>query len=193
MADPESTDAPQTPQTAPDPAKNPMPTVTASSVIPALAALVVMSALSAWIVHYYAADTATNAATILGIVIPAFATIGGAAFGVSVAYKSGNERGKVSGQAQGRAAAAGALASQLKEAQQAVATLKDQLQTQASSHPGSRDLLFGAEAIHVSQGGEAPQPLRINAEQLEAATESLARASGAAESWLAGPAGPAEG
>jgi len=64
----------------------------------ALIALVLAAVITITIfvvVHF--ADNATNAATILGIVIPGLATVGAAIFGVRAAYNAGQAKGEATG------------------------------------------------------------------------------------------------
>jgi hypothetical protein len=167
--------------------QSPAPTLSRNGVILAIAALIIMSGFSAWVVSHYQTDSATNAATILGIVIPAFATIGAAAFAVTVAYKSGTEQGKAAGQAQGKSDAAKAVAPHVKQAQEAIAALKHQLEESAFSAPGSRDIVLGIEPLDTSNlPGDsvrvAAKPTPIDVQPLETATASLAQARGALDS-----------
>lgn len=63
-----------------------------------LGMLVVVVAALAWAIIYIVGkyDTASDAASILGIVVPVFATIGAAVFGVQVAYERGAKKAEES-------------------------------------------------------------------------------------------------
>lgn len=175
----------------------PLPRLTPWHVLLSIAVLVTLSGFSAWVVHYYERDTATNAATILGIVVPAFATIGAAAFGVTIAYKAGQARGEASGQQQGQVAQTAAVSSVRKqttdllsthidEAERALDDLHTDLLSRAFSPPGQSRHLFGLREIDVStisrEGIElTPEPVEVNLTPLDTARASILRAKGAIE------------
>lgn len=65
-------------------------------------AVVIVGLLVALLLVLQNTDDANEAANILGVVIPAFATIGAAIFGITVAYKVGNATGESKGKEDGK-------------------------------------------------------------------------------------------
>lgn len=149
-----------------------------------LAALIV---LTVYVVHHYA--TSTDAATILGIVIPAFATIGAAVFGVTVAYNAGTSKGAQKGEANAKKDASETLGPLLKEAYQAVAGTHANLQTEGLSRSGSPLIEFarlvdsGPEATpeadkHSQSDGMRTNTIHVDTTPLETAKRNLEQALG---------------
>lgn len=94
-------------------------------------------------------QNATNAATILGIVIPALATIGAAIFGVTVAYNAGQTTGKAAGAAGKDEAISDAtkqtalkFAPGISSAAHAINAFHGDIHTRAASPPGTHVLAF---------------------------------------------------
>ena len=136
-------------------------------------------AITAFVVNHFA-QSATDAATILGIVIPALATIGAAIFGVSVAYSAGQTTGEAKGAANVELAvsdAAARTASSFKEgirnASDALSSLHQDLHTHTVSPPGSQSLMFayrplGRRTDEYEAGAEIdPAPLEEARRQLD--------------------------
>ncbi|HVL97083.1 MAG TPA: hypothetical protein VM266_14590, partial [Solirubrobacteraceae bacterium] len=95
------------------------------------------------------ADSATG---VLGVIVPVFASVGAAVFGVSVAYNAGKASGEESGTAKGAAAGeekakrdiAGTLLDDLQTAGTGFETLRRTLRTVGTSEPHRDTLLFAA-------------------------------------------------
>lgn len=165
-------------------------------IVAALSALIILTLYTA---RHYAGD-ATKAATVLGIVVPAFATIGAAAFGVTVAYSAGQAQGQARGQADKDAAvmtakadAAELLSDPLDAAERRFGEISRLVQERAYSPPGSRALLLGVRAPtkRFDLGEEAtvelqPEPLEVEASDLDEIRESLARMRGVANALRSG-------
>jgi hypothetical protein len=132
-------------------------------------------------------DTATG---VLGVVIPAFATIGAALFGITVGYNAGQSSGKETGKAEGKAegearkdeAAAVArtqgrkevaeeLAERLERGKGSVTKVVQSLTTALPSPAGE-------DAFVVDHGAMADAPLRLEVKDLAAAPESFDAALG---------------
>lgn len=159
-------------ETEPDAPKSPV-----RSGIDVLLVVVILGALVAitvFVVAHYKGQS-TDAATILGIVVPAFATIGAAAFGITVAYSAGTAKGEAKGETKAQDAAthaasstASRLATYVEPALAAVREVRNTLETESTSLPGEHLLRFAPE----SQGyrGETvldPQTLHEAEAQLE--------------------------
>jgi hypothetical protein len=97
-------------------------------------------------------DTMTG---VLGVVVPAFATIGAAVFGVSVGYNAGKSAGEATGKAKGEAGKVQAVADakrslatevlgHLRNAQAPVAQLVSTVAHAGSSDPGVQSFTLGA-------------------------------------------------
>lgn len=136
-----------------------------------LAALI---GLTVYVVHHY--STSTDAATILGIVVPAVATIGAAVFGVRVAYQAGSAKGQSQGAATAKKEVASRLLDPVTKALEAVANTHDSITTAGASAPGSSDVVFRALAEADAPAGTqesrgrvqiSPQPLDDAKRQLE--------------------------
>jgi len=123
-------------------------------------------------------DTATG---VLGVVIPAFATIGAALFGVSVGYNagqaSGTETGKAAGaagkqqavakaQAHGRKEIAEQLVGPLKRAHKSVDNIVGSLVTALPNPPEGSDFLLNKDQ-------PAPASLRLSIDDVAAAPEGV--------------------
>lgn len=132
-------------------------------------------------------DTVTG---ILGIAIPAFATIGGALFGVTIAYSEGKKTGAVTGQAQGEANKDQAA----KEAEKRVAhelrerLVPAKLSVQNIIGPISTALPSGAgEKVFVLGDGEAaPERFEFNISDFGEATTGVEQAIRRCDEILAG-------
>jgi hypothetical protein len=159
-------------EAAADPPKSPVRSgLDVLLVVVILGALV---ALTVFVVTHYKGQS-TDAATILGIVVPAFATIGAAAFGITVAYSAGAAKGEAKGEAKAQEAAnqaasstAWRLGSYVAPALEAVRDIRRTLETTATSLPGERTLRFRPDE-QDPHGGAAvdPQPLHEAEAQLE--------------------------
>jgi hypothetical protein len=173
-------------EVAPDPPKSSVRSgMDVLLVVVILGALV---ALTVFVVAHYKGHS-TDAATILGIVVPAFATIGAAAFGITVAYSAGAAKGEAKGETKAQEAAnqaasstAWRLGSYVTPALEAVRDIRSTLETTATSLPGERTLRFGPEE-QDSRGGTAldPQPLHeaeAQLERLQGAIEVLTQTDG---------------
>ena len=126
------------------------------------------------VVHF--ASNATNAATILGIVIPGLATVGAAIFGVRAAYSAGQAKGEATGTL---VAADAAKAAQQQTAQrfsggievvkQLITSFHENLQTQTSSPSGRRTLYFAEEQPRGALPSQEidPTPLEQARQQLD--------------------------
>jgi hypothetical protein len=132
-------------------------------------------------------DTATG---VLGVVIPAFATIGAALFGITVGYNAGQSSGKETGKAEGKAegeagkdeAAAVARGEGRKEVAEQVAE-----HLQRGTGPMTKVVESLTTALHspagedvfvVDSGAMADAPLRLEVKDLAAAPESFEAALG---------------
>jgi hypothetical protein len=150
----------------------------------ALTALIVLTIYTAR--HY--GGNATNAATILGIVVPAFATIGAAAFGITVAYSAGQAKGEATGQAKTAAEKEQAVATVRKEtaeklapalasARDALREISGQLNRHAYSPPGETEMILGVrprgEGIERGTIELEPQPVPLDPQPLREAQRSL--------------------
>jgi hypothetical protein len=130
-------------------------------------------------------DTATG---ILGIVVPVFATIGAAVFGVTVAYSAGRTTGEAAGAdakrsavQKGRSELASQVLERLRPAGESVERILEPLTTLLPSPEGER--------AHVLPAGAAlGRPLRIEGEDLEGASRCLAGARSLLEGELSAPA-----
>jgi hypothetical protein len=170
---------------------------TARTAVDAVIILIAVTALvgiTVFTVREYDADP-TKAATILGIVVPAFATIGAAAFGITVAYNAGQQQGEARGRQRGTQEAEQAVAGRQAELQRvlveevrgAQATfdeLASTLETGGASPPGERALVFGPRELDDDSGGTPT--VRIDAEQLDRVRERLDRLEGFARAWAIG-------
>lgn len=162
----------------------------------ALTALIV---LTVFLVRHYGGD-ATNAATILGIVVPAFATIGAAAFWISVAYSAGQAKGEAAGQTQATQATGKAVADarneiaeklipSLQGAQAAIGRLHGLVEQHAYSPPGERTMILGlrrmAAAADIPSEGAAvrleSQPVELDPEFFDEARRQLDQLQGVVE------------
>ena len=134
----------------------------------------------------------TNAATILGIVVPAFATIGAAAFGITVAYGAGKTEGEARGAAgkdaavkQAQTDVANRISGPLQEARETVANLVSTIEQHASSPAGERAIVLGPEPGAEPRAGAAPEaqaePLVLDPEPLHDARTQLERLQGAVD------------
>jgi uncharacterized membrane protein len=156
--------------------------------IDVLLIIVILGALVAitiFVVNHYKGQS-TDAATILGIVVPAFATIGAAAFGITVAYNAGAAKGEAKGDSKAQTAAteaksatATSLLAYVEPALSAVSRVRNELETVSHSRPGENLLRFDIETNLVERGASTalnPQPLHeaeAQLERLRGAIESL--------------------
>lgn len=120
-----------------------------------------------FVVQHYSA--ATDAGTILGIVIPALATIGAAVFGITVAYNAGTARGAAAGKAVAKAEVADQLEPTLAAARQAVNEVAEKIETAGTTSEGDRT---------VTVAGSGATPLEIDGGTIDAAKENLAHLEG---------------
>ena len=162
-------------------------------------ALVALITITIYTARHYG-DNATNAATILGIVVPAFATIGAAAFGITVAYNAGQAKGEATGQAAGvaekakavttaRKQAADQLAPALESARSALGRVSGLLSEHSFSPPGQRTMILGIAPIDETVATRAgtidlqPAPLELDPQPIEEAKQELDRLHGLIESF----------
>jgi hypothetical protein len=157
-----------------------------------LAALIGLIVLTGLTMRHYAGN-ATNAATILGIVVPAFATIGAAAFGITVAYSAGQAKGQAAGQAdkaKAVEAARGEVAEQLtpriESVRSALRQVRTVLDVNSFSPPGQETMFLGVRPTQASDRPAAirvePEPLEFDPAPLEQARQELDRLHGVVES-----------
>jgi hypothetical protein len=156
---------------------NPVPSLNKWSVVTIALTLLTLTAFSAYVVHHYHRN-ATNAATIIGIVAPAFATIGAAAFGVKVAYSTGKKQGTVTGKQTGAAEAARKLAPLVANARNHLDAHAAQINTQSASIPGSNELTFDPsilQGLKETDSFAAPSSPNLDPGALNEASISLAQ------------------
>jgi hypothetical protein len=132
-------------------------------------------------------DTVTG---VLGVVIPAFATIGAALFGITVGYNAGQSSGKETGKAEGKAegeagkdeAAAVARTEGRKEVAEEVAERlqrgKGSITKVVESLTTALPSPVGEDVFVVDTGSTADAPLRLEVKDLAAAPESFDAALG---------------
>jgi hypothetical protein len=135
--------------------------------------------------HY---PTSADAATILGIVVPAFATIGAAIFGVTVAYNAGQakgeakgEQGKIEATDEARRHTAATLLPRVNSALSAVSTMREAIQSAGASPSRERSLLFQplTTLSLMERGGDVP--VTLDPQALEDAQGELEALRGACE------------
>lgn len=99
--------------------------------------------------------TATDIATVLGVVIPGFVTIGAAVFGVTVAYQTGNTNGKTKGAKEGAASKAAELRPAVDQLAADLNPLLNTIRTGTSSPAGDSRLLFASGTTGLQLDGDA--------------------------------------
>jgi hypothetical protein len=114
------------------------------------------------VVRHY--PKSTDAATILGIVVPVFATVGAAVFGVTAAYQVGTGKGAETG----KKAAAKDLAPKVKAAQTAVHHLAEQVRRAGESPSSSEMLRLNAVEVPHQDVGAAEAAMAELQGQVEA-------------------------
>jgi hypothetical protein len=139
--------------------------------------------LTIFVVDHYHAHS-TDAATILGIVVPAFATIGAAAFGLTVAYKAGAAKGEASGAAQAKDAAEQAVSStvapvsyDVDRALEAVRRSRADLETAGYNPPGETGLMFAPYRLR-ERFDEPTEPITVDRQPLHDAEAWLMHSRG---------------
>lgn len=138
--------------------------------------LVALVGGTVFIVQHY--TTSADASTILGIFVPALTGVGGAIFGVSVGYSTGNSAGAARASA-GKAAAvhaakvqtAAAIAPHVARSREALTKVADSLST-------SLPKPAGAKAFRLDAGQSVPQRVDVDAEALADAQQSLEHVDG---------------
>lgn len=123
------------------------------------------------------ADSATG---VLGVIVPVFATVGAAVFGVTAAYNVGKTSGEDKGAAQGAAAGearakrdiAATLLKDLRAADAELETLRRTLRTAGASEPQQDTVRFA-------------EPATIEGAELDAGQAAVQRAIGACEALTA--------
>lgn len=119
-------------------------------------------AITVFTVQHYGA--ATDAASVLGIVVPVFATVGAAAFGVQVAYQAGSTTGGNKAAQITKANMAGVLAPQIQDIQTALEPLLRTIEREGTSSQGSSLLQIAPTAA----------PIDFDQENIAAIRQSLA-------------------
>jgi hypothetical protein len=150
-------------------------------------------AITIFVVNHYK-NQSTDAATILGIVVPAFATIGAATFGVTVAYSAGNAKGEAKGEVKAQRAATDAAASTadrfrvfVDPALEAVRDTRSQLATAAYSPPGQNVFMFGVRPEYDNEGRYPAPHVVVEPQRLEQAEALLERLKGAIDGMTRDP------
>jgi hypothetical protein len=110
-----------------------------ASLLVVVAGLIV---ITVYVVGHYKLE-ATDAGTILGIVIPAFATIGAAIFGVTVAYKAGAKTGEQEGTKKGKRQAADKVDAELNRAQNVGTPILETITREGTSGAGTDEIVIG--------------------------------------------------
>ncbi len=103
-----------------------------------VAALAFLLAITVFLVRHYGGD-ASQAGSILGILVPAV----GAIFGVTIAYQTGAAKGKATGRQAGRTEAKQMLEPKLR-------ALDDQVSAMVSTIRREGESTRGLDAVHVS-------------------------------------------
>jgi hypothetical protein len=114
---------------------------TFASVLTIVVAVVI---ITLYTVRHYA-TSATDAGTILGIVIPVFATMGAAIFGVTVAYQSGSRTGEQTGVKKGKNDAANIVEPEVNSMHDSAERLVRRIEVHGSSRAGEEMLLLGRD------------------------------------------------
>jgi hypothetical protein len=147
--------------------------------------LAALSGLTIFLVDHFGTDT-EKAGAILGIVVPAIATIGAAIFGVTVGYSAGNRAGKAEGE-EGKQVAvdsarrdvgAAALGRPLAEAEEGLEAIVQTLIRRGRSPAGKEALVFGAEELRA-------EPLELDWGRMTGALEQVKTARAKAETYAA--------
>jgi hypothetical protein len=148
------------------------PTVATGQVVALAVVVLGLVAVTALALHRFNPDHDT-ATGILAVVVPVFATIGAAVFGVTVAYSAGRTTGEAAGSEAKRSAATQArrdLASEvlerLRPAGESVERILEPLVTLLPSPEGERAHVLPA-------GASLGRPLRIEGHDLEGASRCL--------------------
>jgi hypothetical protein len=115
--------------------------------VAALAVVIVGLLVALWLVLQNT-ENASEATNVLGVVIPAFATIGAAVFGITAAYRVGNATGESKGKEDGK-----------EEVKKAIRPLVERLESNATEQvivPLRRNLVSesGSDFASFSVGGE---------------------------------------
>jgi hypothetical protein len=123
--------------------------------------------ITAFVVQHYTA--AADAASILGIVIPVFATVGAAVFGVTAAYQAGATTGSAGAGPAAEQQLKDDLAPNVKAALDAVGTIVSAIQTQGDSPPGE-------DQITIQQSNA--RPVVLSHDQLNTVLTNLSALAG---------------
>ncbi len=147
-----------------------------------LLVLAALSGLTIFLVDHFGTDT-EKAGAILGIVVPAIATICAATFGVTVGYSAGNRAGKAEGE-EGKQVAVdsarrdvgAALGRPLAEAEEGIEAIVQTLIRRGRSPAGEEALVFGAEELRA-------EPLELDWGQMTGALEQVKMARAKADTY----------
>lgn len=121
--------------------------------------------------------SAADASSVLAVVIPAFATIGAAVFGVSVGYSAGQTKGESAGVAKGEEKMKSDLREPVERVKARAEEIRRVLMTSLGSAPGERTLRMpsASAATGALTGADEGRPFSLDLDVLDDLHAAVAR------------------